>query len=310
MRQLFYRFENCDLASSICRFVLFVANCVIVECTDQLNFAVNLKRFFVIIVICPFWFALLLWNHFGFVLDDFLYRKWHLEVIHRPMFIVGNARSGTTWFHRIITTNTFTNPTENIFVTFKTWEILFAVSVSWKVLFQYLFLIDHSLLGGTIYCAISLLEKFFLSDIKVHPIGLFLPEEDDWLMVHIGLSQLIMFFFPMGGNILNDLVFFEQDERVSEALRRTIFSYYRDAVKRQLYFISHCREGTSLKRRIVFVSKNPAFTMRTNTLFEFFPDCRIVCLWRDPAQSVSSMVSYISTVTRDSSIESLAHSGR
>eukprot|EP01036_Dinobryon_divergens_P027376 gene27376-36143_t len=49
-------------------------------------------------------------------------------------------------------------------------------------------------------------------------------------------------------------------------------------------------------RPIIFVPKNPAFNLRLSTLYLTFPDCRVVCMLRDPAQSVPSMMSYISKI--------------
>ena len=49
-------------------------------------------------------------------------------------------------------------------------------------------------------------------------------------------------------------------------------------------------------QELIFISKNPAFTMRLDLLYDVFPDCRVVCLLRDPCQSIPSMVSYIAHV--------------
>lgn len=129
-------------------------------------------------------------------------------------------------------------------------------------------------------------------------------EEDEWIMLHVGLSQLIMFFFPLGGPVLNELVFFDyqgSDSTPGEVTpflplprRDDIFSYYRNCVKRHLYY--HRRYNFKKNENIAYLSKNPAFTMRLYTIYRHFPDARVVCLLRDPIQSIPSMISYISLV--------------
>jgi hypothetical protein len=161
--------------------------------------------------------------------------------------------------------------------------------------------------------------------------GLHEAEEDEWLMAHICLSQLVMFFFPLAGGVLNPLVFFdkchsgdittreeEKEEKETNtggmvlplSVRREIFRYYKECVQRHLYVRSKClrvgngdaansigNDSSQGESRVkIFLSKNPPFTMRLKSLYETFPDCRIVCMLRDPVQSVPSMVSYIAQV--------------
>ena len=93
-------------------------------------------------------------------------------------------------------------------------------------------------------------------------------------------------------------------------VRRQIFSYYKQCVQRHLYarslphnkFLTKttlvddpCQQNT-YPRKLIFISKNPAFTMRLDMLYDTFPDCRVVCLLRDPCQSIPSMISYIAHV--------------
>jgi hypothetical protein len=92
-------------------------------------------------------------------------------------------------------------------------------------------------------------------------------------------------------------------------LRRTRLN--RDCIKR------HCHAREVPGKRLVFVSKNPTFTMRIATLYGYttflffvsslilcvldssidvFPTGKVICMIRDPVQSVPSMVSYISHI--------------
>ncbi len=232
---------------------------------------------------------LMVWNHAGLLIDDFIFPAWAFESVEKPLFIVGNARSGTTWFHRLLVEA----DDSTIFTSMRTWEIVFAQSTAWKVLFLTLYNADKKFCRGLFFRILQTVDDVAFGHIKVHPLGLQEYEEDEWLMVSIGLSQLIMFLFPLGGHLLNPVVMFDQDDAVPAGLRKDIFSFYKDCVRKHLY--SHrllsAEEGHGHVK--IFVSKNPAFTMRLETIMETFPDARVACLLRDPIQSVPSMVSYI-----------------
>lgn len=118
-------------------------------------------------------------------------------------------------------------------------------------------------------------------------------------MIHISFSQLMCFFLPCAGTLLGRLIMFDlpQDtdtNKLSQHHRDSMFLFYRDCVQRHLY-ARYVLENVP-PENVVFVSKNPAFTLRLKSLYETFPDARVVCLLRDPRDSVPSMVSYISKV--------------
>ena len=231
---------------------------------------------------------------------------------------------------------------------------------------------DRAFLLSLGFNLINKIEFACVGHIKVHAIGLQEAEEDEWLMLHIGYSQLICFLFPLGPAVLNDLIMFDyqppppspspspspssspsssstaiggssSSTQLSKAVKRSIFLFYKECVQRhlfaRLYIRSqllplplqvqvqtqtastkdhhhhhhhqqqqqqqqqnpHIKSATRLypeaeEGGLIFVSKNPTFTLRIDSLYEAFPDARIVVLVRDPQESVPSMVSYISLV--------------
>eukprot|EP00600_Ochromonadales_sp_CCMP1393_P018245 CAMPEP_0175027034 /NCGR_PEP_ID=MMETSP0005-20121125/18112_1 /TAXON_ID=420556 /ORGANISM="Ochromonas sp., Strain CCMP1393" /LENGTH=281 /DNA_ID=CAMNT_0016286281 /DNA_START=126 /DNA_END=968 /DNA_ORIENTATION=- len=148
------------------------------------------------------------------------------------------------------------------------------------------------------------IETKLVGNIHVHPIGLMQAEEDEWVMVHIGCAQLILFFFPMGGAVISDIMTFDYTaptaERESSGMdpvaKRDIFGFYRQCVQRHLYFHQKLCSTSLGKNKLIFVSKNPIFTLRIPTIYDVFPDARVVCLLRNPVQSIPSMISYLSKV--------------
>eukprot|EP01031_Cornospumella_fuschlensis_P036252 gene36252-43978_t len=314
-----------DMISSLVRILYLVVNSTYHEVFGR-EFSLTFKRIAIILTSTIFLVCLIVWNHLGFFLDDVIFSDWrHMDVV-KPAFIVGNARSGTTWLHRLLCESDV-----NIFSSFRIWEILFAPSVTWRWLFYKLYKYDNDYFFGSIYHFIRAVDRHLFAHIHVHPVGLFEYEEDEWLMAHVGLSQLLLLIFPGAAGFMEKVVHFDccasyihdTDGALSNAAQRileapsrqgriqdpeepvlalparlSILSYYRQCVKRHMYFhttispLAHSRDSS----RLVFVSKNPTFTLRVESLYRMFPDAYVVCMARQPSQSLPSMVSYISQV--------------
>jgi hypothetical protein len=315
------------LLVSLCRFYILWTFSV---CREGLShwthasFGLSIKR--VIILGFLFWFIphLIVWNHIGFWLDDLFFPDWKNTEIEKPLFLVGNARSGTTWLHRVLIESDST-----VFTSFKTWEILFAASISWRCLFFKIVQVDREWFCGCGIGVLTVLDRFMLGDIQIHPVGLFHAEEDEWLMIHTGNAQLLLLLFPTCGDLMDPLIRFDspsipaigsvttdlstnhQSASLSLAHRFAIFEYYRSCVQRHMYFYSEVCNNRANRTHIdkhnnqklifkyqqptmQFVSKNPTFTLRLITLQAVFPDCRLCVVVRNPINAVPSMVSYIS----------------
>ncbi len=275
---MFY-ISKSDMISSLFRLSIFCLYSLWAEIWSN-EFVLTFKRICTFIMLYIFVSSLMVWNHIGFMLDDILYPEWKNVKITEPLFIIGNARSGTTWLHRVIV-----SMDESKFTTFRTWEIMFGVSVTWRKLFIYLYHKDEYF-GSPIYQFLNHLEKRFIGEVHVHQVGLQEAEEDEWIMSHICYSQLLCLLFPLGSNIIMPLIMF--DMQLNNMIKTSIFQYYHNCIKRHIY-----ARGDSNK---IFVSKNPAFTLRIDTLYKTFPDAKIICLLRDPMESIPSMISYIAQV--------------
>lgn len=317
--QIYFSANDTGIFGSLFRIYYFIFYVLLCEIINSKQFYFTIKRiflYFIFIFILP---SLIAWNHIGFYLDDILFINWKTCVISKPLFIIGNARSGTTWMHRLLmfesSLDSNTTTSSEIFTSLKTWEILFAVSITWRYLFHTLYVIDKRFLFSFFYNSLMMLEIVFLGSMtsrknSVHPIGLMLAEEDEWLMIHIAFSQLILFFFPLGSQLLHPIIMFDyqNDTMLSSSrsllpqeLKKSIFLYYKQCIQRHLYYYEsvchHRKNKSNIPIKLVFISKNPAFTLRLQTIPSIFPDANIVCLLRDPAQSIPSMISYISKVS-------------
>lgn len=320
-----YDWTSLGLLASLWRFIRLWVHCFFAEMFGKAPFELSGRRVMIFLSIAVFAPLLLLWNHLGMWIDDQLFPLWKNARVKSPLFFIGNARSGTTWLHRLLTESD-----DKLFTTFRTWEILFAVPVVWKVLFYRIYLFDQRWLCGMTLKLLLLIETNLIGHVSLHPVGLMEAEEDEWLMMHVGLAQLLLFFFPSATDLANPLILFdfhpdmladmqngfEKDDikkfhasllkydrrqMLSSELKLKIFAYYRDSVKRHMYF--RCTLLSKILRqqepsKLIFVSKNPSFTLRIPSLYSAFPDARVVCLIRDPLQAVPSMVSYIAHLWR------------
>lgn len=70
------------------------------EIADQSAFRVSGKRVIVFFLLAIGLIFNCFWQHLGFLLDEILFFKFKTCEFPPPVFIVGNARSGTTKYHR------------------------------------------------------------------------------------------------------------------------------------------------------------------------------------------------------------------
>jgi hypothetical protein len=84
---------------------------------------------------------------------------------------------------------------EEQFFCYKTWEIIFPAIIQKKIL-SLIGRIDRSI-GGIFGKLIQRIESRLFQDFnKMHRLGLFAPEEDDKLTIHIFSSLDLLWFFP------------------------------------------------------------------------------------------------------------------
>jgi hypothetical protein len=204
-----------------------------------------------------------------FFLDGILFPGlWRVQV-KAPVFVVGHARSGTTLAHRLLCG-------DERFSTFRYYELLLP-SLTEKKLVRLGAWIDRHLLGGRLERRLQAWEaRKFGPTQHIHPMGLTMPEEDDLIFQSSCASGFWMTKLPY----LAELDFFHVDQR-PPASRRRLMRYYRECVRRQLYL-----NGADK----IHISKNPTWCGRVETLIEIFPDARFVIPYRNPYETIPSLL--------------------
>ena len=220
--------------------------------------------------------ALIHW--FFFFLDDILFPAYKTQPIEKPLFILGNLRSGSTFLHRLLSRDSET------FTSLTIWEIFLTPSVTQKKITRLVSRLDHKL-GGHLHRWLYEFDRGTLRKYKIHPISFFQPEEDGNILFHIWDSWWVSFLFPFRDE-MPDYEHF--DEALSTEHKHRVMAFYKSMLQRHLY-------ATGKK---YFVAKNPAFSPKIATLKEFFPDARIIYLVRNPLDMLPSTISMINYARR------------
>ena len=231
------------------------------------------KRLIFLILFYIVWIPVTIFTWICFGLDEIFFPAYKNHPVEKPLFIISNYRSGSTFLHRLLSQD------QKNFTSMRTWDIYLTPSVTQRKLVDLLKKLD-SLFGSPIYTLIKKIDQMGLQKVAIHPISFFEPEEDENILLHNWASFLIIYLFPFLDEI-PPYHFFDRDLPAAEKHR--IMGFYKSMLQRHLY-----ATGASH-----FVSKNPSFSAKISTLKEFFPDARIIYLVRNPLDMLPSTVSWL-----------------
>jgi omega-hydroxy-beta-dihydromenaquinone-9 sulfotransferase len=235
----------------------------------------TVKRIFFIISF-PIWYSFLeLVNWTCLFMDELFFHGYRQVAVTEPVFVVGFPRSGTTYLHRLLDSD------HEQFTSLKLWEIIFAPSILQKKFFLFLGKFDRRM-GSPLYrIAIKIEDRMFEGSRKMHKISHFEAEEDEIILIHIFASAFLTFMFPFDD--MNPFARFDTD--VPPRRRAAIMTFYKKCVQRHLYVFGPHKH---------FLSKNPASSSKIRSIYETFPDAKIVCMVRNPLAAIPSAISWMS----------------
>jgi hypothetical protein len=233
------------------------------------------RRFAFLLLFYSVWPGWSIFTWLCFHLDDLLFPAYKQQPLEKPLFILGNFRSGSTFLHRLLSRDSAT------FTSLRTWDIFLMPSITQRKLFRSLARID-ALFGSPLVSLLKGIDQRSLGQVRIHKISLFEPEEDENILLHAWSTFFISLLFPFPDD-LPSYQFFDEALPVDE--KKRIMGFYRSCLQRHLY-------ATGGRRH--FVAKNPAFSAKIETLMEFFPDARILYLARNPLDMLPSTISWLS----------------
>lgn len=213
----------------------------------------------------------------GYLLDALFYPQAARQPVQKPVFIVGNFRSGTTRLHRLIAA-------DPQFTGMQLWEIYFAPSVTYRRIIQAFGRLDARL-GGHLSRWLNRADNKLDETYQMHPTSLNGIEEDDLLGYHIWSTYLLLSFFPFR-QVVEDYMYY--DQRVPAARRRKDMRYYTQVIRRHLYAHPGHR----------YLSKSPTNTPKIETLAAAFPDAVFINIVRTPFETLPSTIKFFNTTWR------------
>jgi omega-hydroxy-beta-dihydromenaquinone-9 sulfotransferase len=235
----------------------------------------SLKRIVAVVLVLPLYLVTFTINWIFLLLDEVLFPRYRKLEIKKAAFIIGVPRSATTHLFNVLYHD------QQNFHGFKLWELIFAPSICQKHFYLLIRGIDRKI-GSPVYKLTLLFDKaFFGKFVNIHDIGLTKPEEDEVLFLY-NLSSLYFFYFWPELKVLDNL--FYHDLRLPDAVKkRNINFYYRCIQRHNFVFDRHSAK--------YFLSKNPTFIPRMESIAEKFANARIIYPLRTPYSTIPSTIS-------------------
>jgi hypothetical protein len=217
-------------------------------------------------IVFPFWN---LYIRLGFWLDPILFPGLKHLYTPDPIFILGNYRSGSTFFHRLLLR-------DQQFTCLKAWEIYFAPGLSHRRMIKIILDISKKI-GSPVQKGVAAFDRLMNEIYPMHKTGLHTYEQDSQLFYHTWSSFNVFAIFPFP-ELARRYIYY--DQAVPDWERREQFAYYKKALRRHLY-------GHPGQR---YLAKNPDFSPAVETLLEQFPNAKFINLVRPPEDMIPSAV--------------------
>lgn len=200
-------------------------------------------------------------------LDHLFFPGFAKAKIDRPIFIIGNPRSGTTILHRFLHSS-------GQVCSFQVWQ-MFVPSITGQFLLR------------PLIPALARLNPARHYATAAHETGLDAIETDEALFSFRFLDGLFTFLFFMAWSADDELAeLIAHYARGSQANARDL-AFYRSCLQRLLVI--------SKKDRVL--GKPFTFALRMRDVLEAFPDARFLYLVRDPLEVIPSGIKMVSDVT-------------
>lgn len=243
---------------------------------DNLRY-ISLRRLVVVLLVFPSFTLHLLFNRLLLALDRLFFPAFRKVDVEKSVFIIGVPRSATTFlYHKVM-------EDEEHFHAMKLWELVFAPSILQK----YLYIGLHNLfksMGYPVRSSYRWIDQKLFTKTKmrnIHKTGFFEYEEDEMIFLWNLSSTFLYFFFPMTKD-LEKLIYHDRD--LPEKIKRANFRYYKNCIKRHKYVYDRDNQR-------YYVSKNPTFTPKLNSLYEAFPNAKYITIVRTPLETIPSTIS-------------------
>lgn len=242
--------------------------------TKGKHYRLTPKRFVVLLIWLILYIPYEIILRLFLLLDEVFFSGYRKQEISKPVFIIGNPRSGTTFLHQLM------DKDSQHFTSFKVWELIFAPSITQRKLIWGLARIAH-LLGAPVHRIAQHFNRRLSNHNKAHAIKIDSSEEDEHILIHAWSSASLWALYPIPEELLP---YFYFDRDVPARQKDRVMRFYRNMLQRHLY----AHGG-----KLTLLSKNPAQTPKIDSLLRYFPDARFINLARNPLETLPSMMNYM-----------------
>ena len=205
------------------------------------------------------------------LLDEILFYGYRKTKIEKPVFIISNPRSGTTYLHRLLTLD------KERYAYFLLYSTI-GNSILFNKIINFVGKIDRRI-GRPFRRFFDWSGKVLFSGWKnIHPMGWNESEEDEAPFVFSFSSPAVAMIFPYMKTY--DWVNFPDDYQTSKA--KKLIGFYKNSLQRFMY-----SEGKGK----TLLSKNVFSTGRVKLIMEYFPDAHIIYPVRNPYDTIPSLIS-------------------
>ena len=225
------------------------------------------RKYLYFILFTLFYPPIVIINRIFLFLDFILVPQFEKAKVEKPIFIMGVNRSGTTFFHKMLSKS-------NKFSTSTTWDLILP-SISLRKFFSFF----YNLLS---YLKIDKIEK----KNKGHEVKLSNVEEDEMLLFIHKLDSLW---------VTNHLVPWLKFDSLTKELSKTLYIDSERNNIRNMRSMLFCkdffRRQSYLNKGKPHLSKSNPFIFKLDTILKVFPDAKFVFLVRDPIEVIPSYFS-------------------
>jgi len=229
----------------------------------------SLKRVFLLLFLFLFYPLWNLYIRIGYGLDKLIFPQFKDQKNQDPIFIIGNYRSGSTFFHRLLLR-------DEQFTCLKAWEIYFAPGLVHRSGIRFILKVSK-LIGSPVQKAVAAFDNLMNDIYTMHKTGLYTYEQDSQLFYHTWSSYNVFAVSPFP-ELARRYIYYDQE--VPHEERKKQFGFYKGVLSRHLYL--HPDQH--------YLAKNPDFSPAVETLLETFPNAKFINLVRPPEQMIPSSI--------------------
>ncbi len=205
------------------------------------------------------------------MLDYIFYPKIRQTEVEKPVFVLANPRSGTTFLHRLMAMD------EERFTYMRLWQTIVPSVVAYRMV-ELIRRVDRRV-GRPLARLFGLIERaMFKGWDGVHHVGFNQAEEEETVFITSLIDPPVHFAIPHPQEYRHHIML----DDLSPERRAPIMAKYKRALRAHVFATGNNR---------VLLSKNVFMGQRIESILDVFPDARFVHLVRHPYSSLASTIS-------------------